>query len=302
MIHERLSTRLSMLVLVGGAAAGCSGEAPPPVAETETRAPAEPPRYETTEVADGVYQFRFEGHNTLFVRTAAGVIAFDPISVEAAAVYADEIRRRVSGADLAAIVYSHNHADHATGADVLREALGSNAPIIAHENADAPLREAANPDLPPPDSTFSERASLAGGEVELHYLGRSHGDDMAVAFLPAHRLAFAVDFVARDRFGYRDLSSFRFPDMFEAIEGLLEIPFDRIVFGHGPPGDRAAVERQLQYYRDLDAAVQAAVEAGSSEDEAAAEILLEEYRDWDRYEDWRELNVRGMYRKLSGDT
>jgi glyoxylase-like metal-dependent hydrolase (beta-lactamase superfamily II) len=300
MIREHLSPRVLILTVAACATASCSGEAPPPVVDTESASPEEPPQYETTEIADGVYQFRFQGHNTLFVRTAAGVVAFDPISVDAAALYADEIRGHIPDAELAAIVYSHNHADHATGAGVLREAFGSGVPIFAHENADAPLREAADPDLPVPDSTFSERATLAGGEVELYYLGRSHGDDMAVGYLPAHRIAFAVDFVSRDRFGYRDLASFYFPDMFGAIEGLLEIPFERIVFGHGPPGDRAAIERQLQYYRDLDEAVRAAVEAGLSEDEAAATVLLEDYQGWDRYEDWRELNVRGMYRKISG--
>ncbi len=281
------------------AIAGCAEAAPPPSDETTPEPAAEPPRFETTEVADGAYRFRWEGHNTLFVVTEAGVVAFDPISVEAAGVYAEEIRRHAPGAELAAIVYSHRDADHATGANVLRDAFGSDAPIFAHENAVAPLREAADPDLPPPDSTFSERLSLAEGEVELYYLGRSHSDDMAVAYVPAHRLAFAVDFVSRDRFGYRDLASFYFPDMFTAIEGVLKIPFERIVFGHGPSGDRATIERQLGYYRDLDSAVRAAVEEGLSEDETAAQVLLEDYREWGSYDDWRELNVRGMYRKLS---
>jgi glyoxylase-like metal-dependent hydrolase (beta-lactamase superfamily II) len=287
------------LVSLAIISAACSQESPPPVAETAPEPAEDTPRYETTGLAEGVYQFRFEGHNTLFVRTAEGVVAFDPISVEAAAPYVEEIRRHIPDAELAAIVYSHRDADHATGANVLREAFGANIPIYAHENADAPLREAANPDLPPPDSTFSEQTTLAGGEVELHYVGRSHSDDMAVAFLPAHRIAFAVDFVSRDRFGYRDLASFYFPDMFGAIEGLLEIPFDRVIFGHGPAGDRGAIERQLQYYRDLDRAVREAVEAGMSEDEAAADVLLEDYSHWDRYGDWRELNVRGMYRKIT---
>ncbi|WP_428275743.1 MBL fold metallo-hydrolase [Candidatus Palauibacter sp.] len=258
-----------------------------------------PPQFETTEVAEGVYQFRWIGHNALFAVTSEGVFAFDPISVEAAATYAEEIRRVAPGAELAAIVYSHNHADHATGAEVLREAFGADVPIYAHRNADAPLREAADPDLPPPTATFDETMTLAGGEIELHYLGRSHGDDIAVGFLPAHDLAFAVDFVSRDRFGYQDLASLHFPDMFDAIEGLLEIPFETVVFGHGPPGDRAAVERQLTYYRDLDAAVRGAIEAGLSEDETAETVLMEDYSHWDRYDDWRELNVRGMHRKLT---
>jgi glyoxylase-like metal-dependent hydrolase (beta-lactamase superfamily II) len=294
MIRLRISLCTFLITAVA-----CSQESPPPVAETGDPSVEETPRYETTGLADGVYQFRFEGHNTLFVSTAEGIVAFDPISVEAATPYVEEIRQHIPDAELAAIVYSHRDADHATGANVLREAFGADIPIYAHENADAPLREAANPDLPPPDSTFSKQMTLAGGEVELHYFGRSHSDDIAVAFLPEHRIAFAVDFVSRDRLGYRDLASFYFPDMFGAIEGLLEIPFDRVIFGHGPAGDRATIERQLQYYRDLDRAVREAVEAGMSEDEAAADVLLEDYSDWDRYEDWRELNVRGLYRKIT---
>jgi len=269
-------------------------------ASPESASPSEPARFETTVVADGVYRFRFVGHNTLFVSTGEGVVAFDPISVEAATTYVQEIREHVPGATLAAVVYSHRDADHASGAEVLRRALGAEAPIIAHRNAEAPLQEAMDPDLPAPDSTFSDRLSVGGGDVELYYLGRSHSDDMAVAYLPESRVAFAVDFVSADRFGYQDLSSFYFPDQLAAIEGLLAIPFETIVFGHGPTGDRATIERQLQYYRDLDRAVQEAVDAGLSEDETAAEVLLEDYRDWDRYEDWRELNVRGMHRKLSG--
>lgn len=290
-------------VFLGASAAwvGCGGGAPSdePAGAVEAAAADAPPQFETTEVAEGVYQFRWIGHNTLFAVTSEGIVAFDPISVEAAEVYAEEIRRVAPEAELAAIVYSHNHADHATGAPVLREAFGADVPIYAHRNADAPLREAADPDLPPPTVTFDETMTLAGGEIELHYLGPSHGDDIAVGFLPTHDLAFAVDFVSRDRFGYQDLASLHFPDLFGAIEGLLGIPFETIVFGHGPPGDRAAVERQLTYYRDLDAAVRGAVEAGLSEDETAETVLMEDYRHWDRYDDWRELNVRGMHRKLS---
>src|SRR5688572_33215679 len=54
---------------------------------------AQQPRFETTTIADGVYQFRWQGHNAFFVVTDAGVVAVDPISLEAAATYAAEIKR-----------------------------------------------------------------------------------------------------------------------------------------------------------------------------------------------------------------
>ena len=123
----------SLILLVALIGAACA-DAPPP--ETD-----EAPDFESTEVAEGIYRFRFNAHNGMFVTTDAGVVAFDPISTTAAAHFADEIRRLVPNAQLAAIVYSHRDADHATGAQVLREAFGAAVPIYAHENAMQPLRE-----------------------------------------------------------------------------------------------------------------------------------------------------------------
>ena len=40
--------------------------------------------FDTTEIANGVYQFRWQAHNALFITTPAGVVAVDPIGVEAA--------------------------------------------------------------------------------------------------------------------------------------------------------------------------------------------------------------------------
>ena len=74
--------------------------------------------YETTRVADGVYQFRWQNHNGMFVTTPAGVVAFDPIGVDAARQFAREIQSTAPGAALVAIVYSHSDADHATAYDL----------------------------------------------------------------------------------------------------------------------------------------------------------------------------------------
>jgi cyclase len=257
--------------------------------------------YETTRIAEGVYQFRWQGHNGFFVVTEGGVVAVDPISTEAAARFAAEIERVAPGRPLVAIVYSHSHADHATGAQVLRDAFDSEAPTIAHENAVAYIREAGDPALPVPELTFGDELTLhfGGRPIELHYLGPSHGDDMIVALLPEDSIAFAVDFLANDRVGYRDLGSHHFPEFFSAVRGLLDLPFTRIVFGHGPPGDRAAVERQLDYYSDLREVVEEGVEAGLTEDQAAERVRLPEYDDWSGYKEWFPLNVRGMYRWVS---
>ena len=258
-------------------------------------------QFETTPIADGVYQFRWQGHNAFFVVTDAGVVAVDPISLEAAATYAAEIKRVAPGKPLRAVVYSHHHSDHATGAAVLRRAFGGNAPIIAHANARTRILAEPDSALPPPDSTFTDRLVLddPSRPVELRFLGRTHSDNMIVTYLPRQKIAFAVDFVSNDRVGYRDLPDSFFPDHFDTLRRLQTIDYQRIVFGHGPPGDKAAVDRQVRYYDDLRAAVTAAIARGASEDEAARTVQLPQYQQWGSYAEWFPLNVRGLYRGLS---
>ncbi|MEJ2369589.1 MAG: MBL fold metallo-hydrolase [Gemmatimonadales bacterium] len=266
-----------------------------------TEASAQETEWATTELAEGVFQFSYGAYNTLFVVTEDGVVAFDPISDEAARILAQEIRAAAPGFPLLAIVYSHHHADHASGAGVLRTIFGGRTLIVGHENVLAPLLEAADPSLPPPDVTFSGRLTLrpGGREVRLVYLGPSHTASMIVGLIPDARIAFAVDFVANDRVGYRDLGSHQFPEFFRALEALDKLEFERIAFGHGPVGDHEAVKRQIAYYRDLRETVQQALDAGWSEDETAERISLDEYASWAGYEEWFALNVRGMYRALA---
>lgn len=266
-----------------------------------TPAAEEPPPYETTPVAEGVWQFRWQGHNALFLDTPEGTVVVDPISTDAAAVFAEEIKATVGDQPLLAVVYSHRDADHATGADVIRAALGPDAPVVAHENALAPLRQGADPDLPPPDVTYDREMTLAGSTrpVVLSHPGPSHSDDQTVVLVPDVGVAFAVDFVSLDRVGYQELPGWHMPGQLEAIRHLLGLEFETIVFGHGPMGDKAAVERQLAYYEALAESVGQAIADGLTEDQAAESVRLDEFASWDRYDEWFPLNVRGMYRLLS---
>lgn len=259
--------------------------------------------YETTRIADGIYQFRWQSHNGFFVVTPAGVLAADPISVEAAAQYAREIKKVAPDAPLLAIVYSHEDADHATGASALMEGMGvSSVPIIAQRNAAPNIARAGSVDLPVPTVTYQRFLSLnlGGRQVELHYLGANHSDNSTVIYVPDVKVAFAVDFVSHDRVGFRELPGWHFDAFYRSMPRLLELGFETMVFGHGPAGDRSSIHRQIRYYDDIKTAVAGALAEGWSEDRAAAEIRLPEYANWDQYEAWFPLNVRAIYRWMAG--
>ncbi len=258
--------------------------------------------FETTEVADGVYQFRWMRHNAMIVAAGDQVMVFDPINSEAAQAMAGEIQRILPDAALVGIGYSHSDADHSTGAGTLMRAMGAqDIPIIAHEGAVGPIVERGDADQPVPNVTFAQRLrfELDGRAIELHYLGPSHTDNIAVAFVPDAGVAFAVDFIANDRMGYQDMTSWYFPEFFDALAGMLHIPFETVIFGHGPTGDRASIHRQIAYYDDLVTAVRGAMAQGLSEEQMAARIDLPEYAGWDQYDTWFVLNARAIYRWLA---
>jgi len=257
--------------------------------------------FETTEIAEGVYKFRWKGHNTMFVITPKGVVAFDPISVEASKTFGNEIKKKAPGRPLVAIVYSHSDADHATGANALIEVMGSkNVDIIAHENAVFQITKAGDQALPLPTITFSDRLSInfGGRVIDFYYFGPTHTNNLIIPVIPDAGVIFAVDFVNHDRVGYSELPNFVFPEWFDAVNGLLQIPFNTVVFGHGSDGDRGSIQRQYIYYNDLKTSVTNAISKGQSEDEAAASIQLKEYTKWGQYDEWFTLNVRAMYRQL----
>lgn len=258
----------------------------------------QPTEHETRRIADDVYMFRFRSHNSLFVVTGEGVIAFDPISTEAARIYREEIAR-VTPQPVRTIVYSHHHADHITGAAELSET----AAIIAHAGCHERLAAAPNPEIRLPTQTFTDEMTLNRGNttVRLVYLGRNHSDNSIVAVLPRQELIFAVDFVSRQRVGYRDLPDYYFPDLWESLERLQQIDYRTAVFGHGEPGTKADVYAQLGYWADLRRAVQSVLQAGLSEEEAVETISLPDYANWGGYADWFGMNVRALYRHYAGN-
>ena len=203
--------------------------------------------YETTEIAEGVYQFRWIAHNAMFVTTDDGVVVFDTIGVDAARQLAAEIQRTAPGSPLIAIVYSHSDADHATGAGALMEAMGqTGVPIIAHELAVAPIEARGSADQPAPTVTFADtlRFQLGGRWIELHYLGPSHTDNIAVPFIPDAGVAFAVDFASNDRAGFRDPRDLVLPRVLRRAGGPARHPVRdhrlRPRAGGGPGLDPAA--------------------------------------------------------------
>jgi glyoxylase-like metal-dependent hydrolase (beta-lactamase superfamily II) len=256
----------------------------------------QPPLFETRKLTDNAYLFRYGGHQALFVVTAEGVIATDPIAYlrpQAATTYIAEIRK-ITQAPIKYLVYSHHHYDHIAGGKPFKDA---GAIVIAHRNAKTRLEALRNPDVVIPDEAVDDfRAiDLGGVRVELHYVGRNHSDNTLVVLLPKEKLLFTVDYVAVESVGFRDFPDGYFPDMFDSLDRTVALDWERMIGGHPFPGGRYATKDDVraykQYLLDLNDAVKAAAAAGKCWDAAMADVKLPKYEKWGGYERFLPMNV-----------
>src|SRR5580692_6082789 len=106
-----------------------------------------PPLFSTTKVegTDGVYIFRYQGHQAMFIVTPEGVIATDPVGERrpAAAAYIAEIRK-ITQAPIRYVIYSHSHFDHIAGGKPFKD-IG--ALFIAHRRTKSLLEQRKAPDV-----------------------------------------------------------------------------------------------------------------------------------------------------------
>jgi glyoxylase-like metal-dependent hydrolase (beta-lactamase superfamily II) len=271
-------------------------------------------------VADGVYSFRAHFYANLFIVTSDGVIATDPINPTVARLYRRAIQE-VTREPVRYVIYSHDHSDHIAGGAVFRDT----ARFVAHENAVARIRARHNPDIVPPDITFRDKYKLTLGDkvVELLYFGENHSTSNIGIFLATERILMLVDMVYPGSVPFRDLPGTDIRKYLETLPRIAELDFDKLVYGHGPPGTKDWVARYISYFDDLTAEVQRALEyqrvenpekAGVGMDarrvldiyleqvtSRAVEALRPKYGWWGGYDDWATMNAKAVFFYLMMD-
>lgn len=105
---------------------------------------------ELTELAEDVFLVRHKAHQGLVVVTADGVIATDPISVEAAVWLKAELKK-LTAKSVRDVIYSHDHADHITGGTMFADTAvfvshwRARQDILEKRLAETPLLELTSP-------------------------------------------------------------------------------------------------------------------------------------------------------------
>jgi glyoxylase-like metal-dependent hydrolase (beta-lactamase superfamily II) len=291
--------RLPTIFLAGAAGAGLLAA----VAALPTAAQQQQVPYATTKVegTDGVYIFRYQGHQAMFVVTPDGVIATDPIGERrpAAAAYISEIRK-ITQAPIKYVVYSHGHFDHIAGGQPFKDA---GAIFISHWRTKE-LIEARKPtDVVVPDFVVDDSGGkivLGGTTLELLYLGKNHGDNSLIMRLPKEKIIFVVDFVPLAGTQFRQMADTYVPEQEATMKKLVAMDWEKLIPGHPGAGGRQVGTKQdaqvdLDYVLDLSAAVKEAVNAGKSYQEAIRDIKLPKYENLAGYQQNLAGNIERYY-------
>ena len=254
------------------------------------------PEYQIERMKENVYRFTAGTYRSVFMVTAEGIVATDPISDVAATWLRTELAARFD-VPVRFLLYSHNHVDHTLGGDVLAD---DETTVIAHEYAAEDLRWTRVPTALP-SVTFRDEMTVELGDsrVTMRYHGPNNGrGSVSMRFEPAGVL-YVVDWIVVGRMPYRDLLGYDVHGMIRSTREVLDGPgFDLFVGGHAEAGTREDVERSLGYLEALYAAVRDGMLEGKTLETLQAEIRLPEYADLRMYEEWLPLNVAGVYETL----
>ena len=182
------------------------------------------------------------------------------------------------------VLNTHFHGDHSDG----NKAFAAKSTIIAHENARK--RIMANTKNPTPAQalpviTFEDRIKvhLNGEEIRAFHLPSGHTDTDIVVHFSGSNVVHMGDLFFNGVFPFIDRDSGGgVTALIANIEKVMtEMPEDvKIIPGHGPVADKAALGVYLDMLKGTVAIVEAGIKAGKSARRLKSERALSAYASW----------------------
>jgi len=250
----------------------------------------------TAKVANGVYSYGPDGYFSMFVVTSEGVIAIESVNTEHANGLLQAIRQ-VTDQPVKYLLHSHNHWDHASGGQVFKDA---GAKTVAHAEAIEWMKANTGQDMVVPDESWNgNRKDITLGDttIELHYLGMNHGLGMTVFLLPKQKIAYIADIVTPNRVLFTIVPDFNVREWERSLEEVIKIDFDKAVYSHNnlpnalQGGTKQNTIENLQFIRDLRAAIYAEIKKGTHPMKVPDIVQLPKYKHWAMYDQWLAMNA-----------
>ncbi len=234
-------------------------------------------------IEGGLYAYQHGPYRSIFLVTSEGVIATDPMSVQAARAYREAIAS-VTELPVRYLVYSHAHWDHAAGGAIFRD---EGATIVAQRRCAENISASPNPDVVMPDVLFDAHMELELGDggMGLYYFGPSHGTCLAVMIPRPYEYLFTVDIVSPPSGWYMPwdpvVADFHFYNAVAYLEALRSLAaaegIGQIIGAHVVPvpdgpgrfralpsvGPISAVDERIRFWRTIMALVKNEMDAGT---------------------------------------
>ena len=227
----------------------------------------------------------FSGGNTAVFITDAGVTLVDTKLPGYGPMLLERIKT-VTNKPVTRIINTHSHSDH-TGGNAF---FGPTVESIVHENAKKSL--AADPSYAGerakflPTRTYKDKLTVGSGkdQIDIYHFGRGHTDGDSFIVFPALRIMHVGDMFAWKAIPYIDASAggsvVEHPkSLARAVATVKNV--DTIINGHIPVSTWNDLKEYAEFTKDFVAFAEAAMKAGKSVDQAAAEYkVAPKYKDY----------------------
>jgi cyclase len=232
-----------------------------------------------TKVAGSVYMLTGAGGNIGVSVGDDGIVIVDDQFAPLAPKIKDALRA-ITTKPLRFVVNTHFHGDHTGG----NEALGREAPIVAHTNVRKRLKSGSDQTPPSPAGalpiiTFDANMMIHmnGEDIRASHFPHGHTDGDSVIYFTQSNVVHMGDHFFNGMFPYIDTDSGGtargFLSNCEYV--LATLPANaKIIPGHGPLGDKAALQRYVDMLRGTSTAVKQAIAAGKTVEQAKADKIL----------------------------
>jgi cyclase len=285
----RRAVVLGVLLAIGGLSlAGAAFQAP-----QRGQPPAKPIVME--KVRDNLYVLlsnvagspEFTGGASAVFITDGGVVLVDTKNAGEGPLILEKIKS-VTDKPVTMIINTHTHGDH-TGNDGF---FGATVDIVAHENTKVNMEKmdafkGENAKFLP-KKTFKDKMSFLSGRdrIDLYYFGRAHTNGDTVVVFPSLRVAHTGDLFSGKNPPRIDPanggSGVAYPESAAKMVGGIS-NVDTVITGHSRVMTWKDAQEWGRFSQDFFNAVQAAMKAGMSTDDAAAAVsmnLTDKYKDY----------------------
>jgi glyoxylase-like metal-dependent hydrolase (beta-lactamase superfamily II) len=151
----------------------------------------------------------------------------------------------------------------------------------------------------PPDLTYTDRINinLGGKRAEVMWKATGHADDNTIVrFVDGTNVLFASDWITVQRLPFGgDVATKEEIALAKSVEGM---DFEYFVCSHGKLGKKADVISNIRYREELRDAVAKAIAGGQTLEQIQAGVLMENYKNWEFFDQQRPQNAAGTYRAL----